>query len=174
VNAEASAQGRGVSLFSSGVSFLPKPLLEPRRPAIAIATGWATAFLPSILLAALVAYLLPAAEQPDFKVNGMTALLMLVILAPVVETLIMGGALIVLLRLFNPTLAVLISSAGWGVAHSLAAPAWGLVIWWPFLVFSTLFVTWRKRSTAAALAIAATVHGLHNLPSALILMGATG
>ena len=168
MSVEVSAARRGV-LTDSRLSFLPRPLLEPRRPALAIATGWATAFLPSILLAVLVSQLLPAAEQPQFNVDGATAIVMLVLFAPILETLIMGGVLVLLLRLAGPFWAVLISSAGWGVAHSLAAPAWGLVIWWPFLIFSTLFVTWRRRSRIAALAIAASVHALHNLPSALLL-----
>ena len=151
------------------LAFLPKPLLEPRRPVVAILTGWVTAFVPSIILAALVGLLLPKVAQPQFNVDGPTAVVLIVVFAPVMETLIMGSVLLVLLRLFSPAVAVLISALGWGVAHSLAAPAWGLVIWWPFLIFSTLFVSWRERSLAAAFVIPAIVHGLHNLPSALLL-----
>ena len=174
MSAEVSAPGRGAVLASSYLSFLPRPRLEPRRPVLAIATGWATAFFPSILLAGLVSYLLPTVQQPEFNVDGTVAVLMIVGFAPIVETLIMGGVLVLLLRLTrNPALSVLISSAGWGIAHSLSAPAWGLVIWWPFLIFSTLFVTWRKRSRAGALAIVMIVHALHNLPSALLLLSAS-
>jgi hypothetical protein len=64
---------------------------------------------------------------------------------------------------------VLFSSAGWGIAHSLAAPIWGLVIWWPFLVFSTLFVVWRSRSLVAAFAVPAAVHALQNLGPAIVV-----
>ena len=64
-------------------------------------------------------------------------------------------------------MAVAVSAAGWGIAHSLQAPAWGLVIWWPFLIFSTLYLAWRPRGVAIALAVAATAHGLHNLLPAL-------
>jgi hypothetical protein len=81
----------------------------------------------------------------------------------------MAGVLAVLLRFLSPTAAVVASSAGWAVAHSLAAPAWGLVIWWPFLIFSILYVTWRQRSLAAALAVPAMVHGLQNLLPALLV-----
>jgi len=66
----------------------------------------------------------------------------------------------------------MISSIGWGLFHSSFHPTWGLVIWWPFLIFSTLFVTWRSRSLLAAFAIPAAVHALQNLPPALAL--ATG
>ena len=147
--------------------FLPKPLLEARRPLVAIIVGALATFIPTILLAALVIWLLPGGEGPKFATDGAVALFLLVVFAPVVETLIMGTMLLVLLRFVGPTAAVLASSAGWGVAHSLAAPLWGLIIWWPFLIFSTLFVVWRNRSLAAAFAVPATVHALHNLGPAL-------
>jgi len=155
--------------------FLPRPLLEPRRPILAIALGAFTAFVPSIALAALVLWLLPGREGPQFAMDGLAALVGLVLFAPIAETLIMGTVLLVLLRLVGPTAAVLTSAAGWGVAHSLAAPLWGLIIWWPFLIFSTLFVVWRNRSLAAAFAVPAAVHALHNLaPAVAVATGQSG
>ena len=97
-----------------------------------------------------------------------------VIFAPFVETLIMGTVLLILLRFVRPTVAVLISAAGWGVAHSLQIPIWGLTIWWPFLVLSTLFVAYRERSLLAAFALPAIVHAMQNLgPAVLIATGQT-
>ena len=149
--------------------FLPSPLLQARSPALAIALGALIAFLPSILLAMLAMWLLPGGERPQFAVDGTFALLGLVVFAPVTETLIMGAVLLVLLRLVGPTSAVLLSAIGWGIAHGLAVPVWGLIIWWPFLIFSTLFVVWRNRSLAAAFAVPATVHALHNLGPAIAI-----
>ena len=146
---------------------LPAALLEPRRPLVAVALGALTAFVPTVLLAALVLWLLPGGERPQFAMDGAFALFGLVVFAPVVETLIMGTVLLVLLRLLGPTAAIVASAAGWGIAHSLAAPIWGLIIWWPFLIFSTLFVVWRSRSLGAAFAVPAAVHALHNLGPAL-------
>jgi hypothetical protein len=148
---------------------LPRPLFVADRPAVAIFTAWLTAFVPSILLGALVSGILPRLGQPNLAINSGAAVLMVAVFAPVVETLIMAGILALLLRVVSPTAAVLASSAAWGVAHSLAAPAWGLVIWWPFLIFSILYVTWRQHSLLAALAMPAAVHGLQNLlPAALL------
>jgi hypothetical protein len=151
--------------------FLPRPLLEPRRPLLAIALGALTAFVPTMLLAALVLRLLPGGEGPEFAMEGLLAIFGLVVFAPIAETLIMGIGLLVLLRFVGPTAAIIASSAGWGIAHSLAAPMWGLIIWWPFLVFSTLFVVWRRRSLAAAFAMPAAVHAIHNLAPALAIAG---
>jgi hypothetical protein len=131
--------------------------------------SWVTTFIPSIALAAIIGLIAPNVEQPKFDVSGPLAIFLLVIFAPVLETLIMGGALLILLRFVSPTVAVILSAVGWGIAHSTAAPTWGLVIWWPFLIFSTLFVTWRQKSLGAAFVVPAMAHGLHNLPTAILL-----
>ena len=116
-------------------------------------------------------WLLPQAEGPTFDVTGPSTVLLLVLFAPFIETLIMAAAIEVMLRLKIPPLAAIVLSAiGWGVAHSSAAPAWGLVIWWPFLIFSTLYVTWSKRSTWAAIGIVFAVHSLQNLGPSLLLL----
>lgn len=155
-------------------AWLPTAIRGPISAPRSILNGWAVAFLPSVALSALVntvaerfpSSLTPA--QPDFPAGAM-ALFALVIFAPLVETLIMGIVLVGLLRVVSPSKAVLLSAFGWGVAHSLAAPAWGLVVWWPFLIFSALFVAWRRRGFALAVLIVTAVHGLHNLLPALLV-----
>jgi len=149
---------------------LPAALAEPRNPLRAIVAGWLCAFPPSIVLALIAQWLLPDAGRPSFEVAGVETVAVLVLFAPLVETLIMAAMLELLLRFASPVAAVLASAAGWGIAHSLAAPAWGLVIWWPFLIFSTLYVTWSRRSVLAALAIVFAVHALQNLGPALLLL----
>lgn len=151
------------------LNFLPRAIREPGRPVQAVAVTWLTTFPPSIAIAALIGLVAPAMPQPQFNMSGPLAVFLLAVFAPVLETLIMGTVLLVLLRLFSPTVAILLSSLGWGIAHSLSAPAWGLVIWWPFLVLSTLFVAWRQRSLAAAYVLPMVAHGLHNLPTALLV-----
>ncbi|MGI8706268.1 MAG: hypothetical protein ACR2JJ_10845 [Sphingomicrobium sp.] len=162
--AAGPAVGSGTPL-----QFLPTAVCVPRRPFAAIVVGWLTAFVPSIFLAVVGALLLPQAERPQFQVDGAAAILALVAFAPIVETLIMGAVLLVLLWFLPPVAAILVSAIGWGVAHSLVAPIWGLVIWWPFLVFSTLFVTWRSRSLMLAFLIPMGAHALQNLVPALFL-----
>ena len=152
------------------ISFLPKALREPRRPLLALAIAWATAFLPSIPLGAAVTSLLPREALPQFPTVDWYIFFLLVVAAPLLETMIMGAALLLLRIFLNPTHAVLVSAVGWGILHSTAAPAWGLVIWWPFLVFSTVFLTWRSRSLLAALGLAAATHALHNFVPALLLV----
>ena len=154
---------------------LPAALAEPRNPSKAIAVGWLFACPPSLLLSALAQWLLPAVERPDFVVTGPATVALLVIISPLVETLIMAAVLEVLLRFLPPAAAIVLSAIGWGIAHSLVAPAWGLVIWWPFLIFSTLYVTWSKRSAWLGVAIVFAVHALQNLgPSLLLLSRASG
>lgn len=164
----ARAVGAGTPL-----RFLPYAIRVPQRPFRAIATGWLTAFPISMAFAALGALILPQAEQPQFHVNGLAAIFALVLFSPVVETLIMGSVLLVLLRFVPPAAAIIASAVGWGIAHSMVAPMWGLVIWWPFLVFSILFVAWQRRSLLLAFLIPMCVHALQNLiPALLVAYGA--
>jgi hypothetical protein len=144
----------------------------PRSALAAILVGWPLALLPSLALSVVVNALLPQVAGPSFNAKGPAVFALLVVVSPVLETLIMAGVLSVLLRLVSPTRAILASSVGWGIAHSLAAPSWGLVIWWPFLDFSTLFTVWRDRSLWLALAIPAAVHMLQNVGPAILV--ATG
>ena len=158
--------------WSAPVSFLPRQLLEPRNPLVAILVGWLTALIPSLLVGAAVTRLLPHLGQPQLPPVTPFVAVLVVVISPVIETLIMAGLLSLLLRVLPPTYAVLVSAIGWGIAHSLAAPAWGLVVWWLFLVFSTLYVTWRNRSLLLALAVPAATHVLQNsLPVLFLAFG---
>ncbi|HXG81917.1 MAG TPA: hypothetical protein VNJ05_08965 [Sphingomicrobium sp.] len=155
---------------------LPSALAEPRNPIRAIAVGWALSLAGSLALAALSQLLVPNLGTPEFPaLPPLLTLFMLVVFAPVVETLIMAAALELMLVLRIPAaMAIAASAAGWGVAHGLEALGWGLVIWWPFLIFSTLYVVWRQRSIWAGLGVAAATHALQNLGPALFLLGEAG
>ncbi|MDQ3245449.1 MAG: hypothetical protein M3Q52_00890 [Pseudomonadota bacterium] len=172
MTADERAVAPAAALDEGPLSFLPRAIREPRQPLLAIIIGWLTAFVPAIALGAAVQFVLPDAPKPDLAITGGYAIFRVTVFAPVVETLIMAAVLALLLLFLPPTAAILVSAVGWGVAHSLAAAAWGLVIWWPFLIFSTLFVVWRNRSLLLALAIPTAAHALNNLiPSLLILCG---
>ena len=149
---------------------LPGRLFRAREPLPYLGTAWLLTFLPALALAALVGAVAGESAQPDFPLGSWTVFLLLVIFAPVAETLIMGSVLLVLRSFLPPVVAVALSSAGWGVAHSLQAPAWGLVIWWPFLIFSTAFLVWRERSLLLAFVMVSAMHALHNVVPALGLV----
>ena len=163
------AQERGGALAR-----LSHLLLTPERPFRYVAVAWLCTFFPAALLSALVSQLLPGVEQPEFPFGNLTVFLLVVLFAPVVETFIMGFVLLLLRRFMPDRWAAILSAAGWGVAHSLQAPAWGLVIWWPFLIFSTAFLVWRRRSLTLAFVLVSGLHALHNLVPALTLLLADG
>ena len=168
----ATAQPVPVSgrLFDdSFLRFFPAAMREPQRAWLAILSGWALSIVGSIALAAISGAIAPSLPAPEFPMKGPMAFFMLVVFAPFVETLIMAGLLSVFLRFLSPATSVLLSSLAWGVAHSSMALGWGLVIWWPFLIFSTLFVVWRQRGFWAAVGIAATTHALQNMGPGLVV-----
>ncbi|NUT01571.1 MAG: CPBP family intramembrane metalloprotease [Sphingomonas sp.] len=169
--AEVAAGDRTCDL--GPLNFLPKPIREPRNAPVSTVTAWATSFFPSIALSFLLAQVFPDAAHPDFgDLSPAMLMFAVVVFAPVLETLIMGTVLLILLRFVGPVAAILISAIGWGAAHSWQVPIWGLTIWWPFLVLSTLFVTWRQRSLWLAFLLPMIAHGMQNFPTGLLI--ATG
>ena len=157
-----------VGLFDSGpLRFLPDAVREPRRAWLAILVGAALTLAGSLLLSAGATVFAPTLAKPDFPMDGMVVFLLLFLFAPLVETLIMAAVLSLLVRFVTPTVAVLSSALLWGIAHSLQAAAWGLVIWWPFVIFSTLYLVWRQRGVLAAIGVATATHALQNLLPAL-------
>ena len=157
-----------VGMFDGGpLRLLPAALREPRRAWLAILVGAALTLLGSFALSTIATMFAPTLAKPDFPLRGPIAFLLLFAFAPLVETLIMAAVLSVLARFLSPTYAVLASAGLWGIAHSLQAAAWGLVIWWPFVIFSTLYMVWRERSVMAALGVVAATHALQNLLPAL-------
>ncbi len=157
-----------VGLFESGpLRLLPAAVREPRRAWLAIPVGAALTLAGSLALSAIATQFAPTLATPDFPMRGPIAFLLLFAFAPLVETFIMAAVLSLLARFLSPTLSVLVSAALWGIAHSLQAAAWGLVIWWPFVIFSTLYMVWRERSVIAALGVATATHALQNLLPAL-------
>jgi membrane protease YdiL (CAAX protease family) len=168
----ATAQPPARLLDDSFLRFLPAPLREPRRAWLAILTGWLLSLAGSIALAALIGLVAPNAAKPDFNgITGMTAVFLIVIFSPLLESLIMGGILVMLQRFLSPATAIVVSSLLWGVAHSLGALSWGFTIWWPFLIFSTLFVVWRQHGFWAGVGVAAAAHALQNLGPGLVVAG---
>jgi len=160
---QLAASPPGRLLDETFLKFLPAPLREPRRAWLAILVGAALTIAGSLALAVASKAIAPSLPTPAFPIKGPTALFLLVVFAPLLETLIMAGFLTLFLRFIPPSAAILLSAAGWGVAHSLEALGWGLVIWWPFLIFSTLFVVWRQRGFWAGFGVAAATHALQNL-----------
>jgi membrane protease YdiL (CAAX protease family) len=168
----ATAQPPARLLDDSFLRILPSSVREPRRAWLAILTGYGLSIIGSLVLAFLVGKIAPDLAKPDFKnLTGPVAILLLVVISPFIETLIMGGILVGLQRFLPPAPSILVSALLWGILHSLGAPSWGLAIWWPFLIFSTLFVVWRHRGFWVATGVVTATHALQNLVPALAVAG---
>ena len=134
---------------------------------------WLLVLLPSIALSAVVTWLAPSAPAPDIPLRGPmlpVMALLLIAIGPLIETLLMTPVLLVVDRFAGPGPAALANAALWGIVHSLQAPTWGLVVWWPFLVMSIAFLTWRPRGLVTAILLVTAIHGLQNSVSAAILL----
>lgn len=142
-----SAAGSEVARPPLHERLLPGFLFDNRQPGWAyVLKAWLLTLLPSVALGLLVSTLVQPGPGglPGFDLPPWLLFAGLVLFAPSVETLLMLGPLLLLNRLVGPQTAAIGSAALWGGLHSLSAPAWGLVAWWPFLVFSAILLFWRR------------------------------
>ncbi|HEX8483078.1 MAG TPA: hypothetical protein VF650_14370 [Allosphingosinicella sp.] len=168
MNAETALPGRPLYL-----AWLPRFLFEADSPVPSyVAKAWLTALLPSIALSALIRLVAADAAAPQFPGEAGPLVLFVVFVGPALETLLLALPLLGLDRLFGPGPAVVGSALIWAVVHSLVVPAWGLVIWWPFLIMSIAFLTWRREGLLWALGVAFAIHALQNgFAVGLMLLG---
>ncbi|MCU6453480.1 hypothetical protein LPN01_05260 [Sphingomonas sp. A2-49] len=153
------------------LAILPGPVFRDRQAWLAILIGWGLTIAGSTLLGFVIAWIAPDHPGPDLgDASASMKLFLIAGFSPVVETLMMAGILSLLLRFLGAWQAVVASAVVWGVLHSLAAPLWGAVIWWPFLIFSTLYVSWAPRGFWRAVGIVVAVHVLQNLFPALLIV----
>jgi membrane protease YdiL (CAAX protease family) len=142
---------------------LPQFLFDTRQPtALYVLKAWLLVFLPSASLAVAVSLTAAHPPSPDFGGTGPVVFAMLVLFAPVVETFLMVPAVLLLDRFFGPAVAAIGSAVLWGALHSAAEPLWGLIVWWPFLIFSTILLVWKERGLAAAMLVVIAVHAMQN------------
>ncbi len=156
------------------LAWLPSFLFSDRGPPWRyVLLAWPLTIIPSLWLGYLSAAVLgPGASGPDLGPPGVLIVVAVVLVSPFVETLILAGPVTFLARRFGPTVAVVGSAALWAGAHSLLWARWGLVIWWPFLIFSIAFVTWRERGFWRATVLVTAIHALQNLVPMILLLAA--
>jgi len=124
-------------------------------------------FVPSILLSFGLGAAGVMTEESGPELGGFDPVIdfaMIVWLSPVVETLLMGVILKALSFISRRRYVLAAMSCGvWAGLHSLFSPAWGLVVFWPFFVFSCSYLAWRRRSWRHAVCVTSLIHMLHNL-----------
>jgi hypothetical protein len=127
----------------------------------------AISFVPSILLSFGLGAAGVMTEESGPELGGfgpVTDFALIVWLSPVVETLLMGVILKALSFISRRRYVLAAMSCGvWAGLHSLFSPAWGLVVFWPFFVFSCSYLAWRRRSWRHAVCVTSLIHMLHNL-----------
>ena len=167
---------------SSGIEAARRFMFEPRLPLWRyVLLAVPLAMLPSLLLAWLAwtltaaAGIDTAAHAPPALEPGLSTLLGVTLLAPVVETLLLGGMIGLLSRVIRSAVAVAVTCALlWGVLHGLAGALWFAGTVWSFFVFSAAWIAWRPRSRWHAFAASASTHALLNLlVMAMALAGST-
>ena len=150
-------------------------LFDTRTPAWKyILRAGLISLVPSLLVSFLVTSVGLGNERtmPQFDQEARPVVLFvsLVIVSPVVETVVLGFGLWLLAFVTRwPIRQALASCVIWAVLHSLWASAWGLVVLWPFFVFSCAYLAWRRRSLWHAMGVACGVHVFQNLLPGILI-----
>jgi hypothetical protein len=127
--------------------------------------------IPSLAIAGILAFSGVITEEsgPQFEGPVVVLLISMTIVAPVIETLLMGPVLWVLSFITKRKLLLaLLSAIVWAVLHSFAAPVWGLVIFWPWFVFSCSYLAWREKGWWRAVFVTIGVHVFQNTLPAIV------
>ena len=130
--------------------------------------------IPSLLVSFFLAFATLGNEktmpQFDREVGAVLLFSSVVIVSPVVETLLLGfGLWLLSFATRKPLRQALGSCVLWAVLHSLVAPLWGLVVVWPFFVFSCAYLAWRRRSWWRAMGVTCGIHMLQNLVPGILI-----
>jgi hypothetical protein len=91
-------------------------------------------------------------------------------LGPAIESLLMVPvfALWRWLGLRRMGLLAVASATTWALAHGYLNPWWGAFVFWPFLIFSFMYLRWETVGWKHAVGAATAVHALHNLTGILV------
>jgi hypothetical protein len=129
--------------------------------------------LPSIAIGMVLAATGVVNEKTGPSFEGGPWLLVLAsvwFIGPALETLLMSLILWVL-SFFTRRMVLLavMSALIWAVLHSLAAPVWGLVIFWPFFIFSCSYLAWRQKAWWRAVWVTCCVHMFQNFIPGIVI-----
>jgi hypothetical protein len=136
-----------------------------------------TSLLPSVVFAMLLLAILtplgvPAHQMaPEFKGPSPRVIFFaVVVLSPIAETLAMSIGIMLISRVTQrPLVIAAVSAVFWAALHSAVVLIWGLIILWPFFVFSCAYLAWRPRGWLKAVTMAACIHMFQNLLPGMLL-----
>ena len=127
------------------------------------ATG---ASLASSLLVSYILMMLGLSNDIHSRVGGSEYIvfgLISIFIAPIIESLALIGVmrLLELIKL-QEYANIAISSTAAAAAHGIFSPAWGLIVFFPFVIFSATYLVWRNPETSRGFKMCCGVHAIHN------------
>lgn len=151
-------------------------VLRAPQPPLSYMLKCAGLTLAGGVIGAIFVALFPAgpamADLSDMPVE--TLFFIAVIVAPLLETLMMGAALLLIRWLTRNDWIAIAAVAIIAVPLHMPRPFAGLAsIAWSFFIFGIAFMAWWPRSKANAFLITAGAHALHNLVLVALFAAAT-
>lgn len=132
-------------------------------------------FVPSIIIAFLFSVTGILTEESGPQLGGVfhpvVEFFGIVGVSPIIETLLMCVVLRVLSLITKRRYPLaIISCIVWAGLHSLMSPVWGVVVIWPFFIFSCSYLAWRRKSWWRAVWVTCLVHMFQNLLPGIMLL----
>jgi hypothetical protein len=142
---------------------------------------WPRTLVPSIALAVAVhaAFTVlglstdkAGPELSDFGgVTRAQAFAVVVLFAPMIETMLLSaGIRLISFVTTRPIVIATVSAVAWGCLHFVEFRIQGIVVIWPFFIFSSAYLAWRPVGWRQAYVVAMTLHMLQNLVPGLLLL----
>lgn len=94
-----------------------------------------------------------------------------ILIAPIIESLALISVmqLLELIKLRGYA-NIVISSTAAAAVHGIFSPAWGLIVFFPFVIFSATYLIWRNPETSRGFKMCSGVHAIHNCLPGLIFI----
>ena len=109
-------------------------------------------------------------KTPDWGNITIVLFVLIVIIAPLIETLILAGFFLLIPRRLGLIKRAIISAIIWGILHALSAPVWFFGVVFSFFVYSCSYLVWRQKSFARGFVAAAVPHAVVNFLCCMILI----
>jgi len=141
--------------------------------------AWPLALLPSAVFVGLARGLMhllgvdPTPFAAPDREASIKEFFGMVVFAPLVETVLLGGLLWLLSLMSNrPLFVAVAASVLWGALHGAFGLLWFFGTFWSFYIFSCSYLAWRPQAWWKAFTAAALPHALINATAfALLSLG---
>lgn len=136
----------------------------PRELLLTVVSATFVSLTLAVLVASVLQFLGKQIHGVEFDSSYWGMAFKAAVVGPLIETAVMGLMISLLFRpIFrHDSLVVVATALAWGILHGLFDIYWGIVIFFPFLVFAKVYLIFLRFSFWWSFGAATLNHALHN------------